>query len=183
VVESQARALGTVDADDLLMRAVDVLLAFPTLLLLLAIGALVDRTSELTLIATLAFTGWPAIARVVRSKALEVLAMPYVEAARALGGSNARVLFRHVAPATLPLLGVLATNAVAAFIVAEAALAFLGLSVPPPQASWGRMLEEGRPYVSTAPWLLAAPATALFVSVLGFHLLTEGVADGERDER
>ena len=98
-------------------------------------------------------------------------------ASRALGQSTPRLLVRHVLPNVAGLAIVLATNGVAALIVAEAALSFLGLSLPPPAASWGRMLDEGRPYFDAAPWLVVGPGVAILLAVLGFNLLGEGLRD------
>ncbi|MFI5298678.1 MAG: ABC transporter permease [Polyangiales bacterium] len=167
----------SVRVDDLLMRAVDALLAFPYLLLLLAIAAAVDSTSPMTILLVLGLTSWTTIARVVRAKALQVVALDYFTAARALGQSPLRTITRHLLPNLVGPLLVLASNSIAAMIVAEAALAFLGLSVPPPAPSWGRMLDEGRPYYSSAPWLVAAPGGAILIAVLGFNLLGEGLRD------
>lgn len=166
-----------VDLDDALMRAVDVLLAFPFLLLLMAIAAAVDRTTESTIFLVLGLTAWTGTARVIRGKTLAVRELDYVVASRALGQSTPRILLRHVLPNVAGISIVLATNSVASMIVAEAALSFLGLSVPPPAASWGRMLEEGRAFYATAPWLLIAPATVILLAVLGFNLLGEGLRD------
>jgi ABC-type dipeptide/oligopeptide/nickel transport system permease subunit len=167
----------SVRVDDLLMRAVDALLAFPYLLLLMAVAAAVDSTSPLTILLVLGLTSWTTIARVVRAKALQIVALDFVAAGRALGQSPMRIVTRHVLPNLVGPLLVLMSNSIAAMIVAEAALAFLGLSVPPPAPSWGRMLDEGRPYFSAAPWLVAAPGGAILIAVLGFNLLGEGLRD------
>ena len=174
---SRPIALLRVDIDDVLMRAVDVLLSFPFLLLLMAIAAAVDRTSLSTIFLVLGLTAWTGTARVIRSKTLQVRELDYVVASRALGQSTFAILWRHVLPNVAAVAIVLATNSVAAMIVAEAALSFLGLSVPPPAASWGRMLDDGREYYSAAPWLILAPAIAILLAVLGFNLLGEGLRD------
>jgi ABC-type dipeptide/oligopeptide/nickel transport system permease subunit len=166
-----------IDLDDALMRTVDVLLAFPFLLLLMAIAAAVDRTTESTIFLVLGLTAWTGTARVIRGKTLAVRELDYVVASRALGQSTPRILLKHVLPNVAGISIVLATNSVASMIVAEAALSFLGLSVPPPAASWGRMLEEGRAFYATAPWLLVAPSAAILLAVLGFNLLGEGLRD------
>lgn len=166
-----------IDLDDVAMRAVDVLLAFPFLLLLMALGAAIDRTTEGTLFLVLGLTAWTGTARVIRGKTLQLRELDFVVASRALGQSTPWILVRHVLPNVAGIAVVLATNAVAGMIVAEAALAFLGLSLPPPTASWGRMLDEGRPYFAVAPWLLVAPGVAILLAVLGFNLLGEGLRD------
>jgi peptide/nickel transport system permease protein len=166
-----------VDLDDAMMRTVDVLLAFPFLLLLMAIAAAVEHTTRATVFLVLGLTAWTGTARILRSKTLQVREHEFIVASRALGQSTPRILVRHVLPNVAGLAVVLATNSIAAMIVAEAALSFLGLSIPPPAASWGRMLDEGRAYYSAAPWLLAAPAIAIVLAVLGFNLLGEGLRD------
>lgn len=166
-----------VDFDDLAMRGVDVLLAFPFLLLVMALSAAIERTSEATIFLVLGLTAWTGTARVIRSKTLQIRELEFVVASRALGQSTPHILARHILPNVVGIAIVLGTNSVAGMIVAEAALSFLGLSLPPPTASWGRMLDEGRPYYSVAPWLLAAPAVAILLAVLGFNLLGEGLRD------
>lgn len=166
-----------IDLDDAAMRVVDVLLAFPFLLLVMALGAAVDRTSEATIFLVLGLTAWTGTARVIRGKTLQIRELEFVTASRALGQSTPAILVRHVLPNVVGVAIVLATNSVAGMIVAEAALSFLGMSLPPPAASWGRMLDDGRPYYAVAPWLLIAPAIAILVAVLGFNLLGEGLRD------
>jgi ABC-type dipeptide/oligopeptide/nickel transport system permease subunit len=166
-----------IDLDDAAMRVVDVLLAFPFLLLLMALSAAVDRTTETTIFLVLGLTGWTGTARVIRGKTLQIRELEFVTASRALGQSTPRMIVRHILPNVIGVSIVLATNSVAGMIVAEAALSFLGLSVPPPTASWGRMLDEGRPYASLAPWLLVGPAVAILLAVLGFNLLGDGLRD------
>jgi ABC-type dipeptide/oligopeptide/nickel transport system permease subunit len=163
--------------DMLLMRLVDVLLAFPYLLLLMAIATLVDRISIVTIVLTLGLTGWAGTARIVRSKAIQIRSLEYVMASRALGQTTPMILWLHILPNVMSTVIVLATGAIAGMIVAESALSFLGLSIPLPQPSWGRMLDEARPYYATAPWLLVAPAFAILLAVLGFNLLGEGLRD------
>ena len=175
--EERPRSFLRVDFDDAIMRTVDVLLAFPFLLLLMAISAAVERTTMATIFLVLGLTAWTGTARVIRGKTLQVRELEFIVASRALGQSTPRVILRHVLPNVAGLAIILATNTVAFMIVAEAALAFLGLSIPPPQASWGRMLDEGRPYYAAAPWLLVAPALAILLAVLGFNLLGEGLRD------
>lgn len=177
--KSRPSAVGflRIDFDDAVMRAVDVILAFPFLLLLMAISAAVDKTSVSTIFLVLGLTAWTGTARVIRGKTLQVRELEFIVASRALGQSTPTILLRHVLPNVAGIAIILATNSVAGMIVAEAALSFLGLSVPPPAASWGRMLDEGRPYYAAAPWMLIAPATAILLAVLGFNLLGEGLRD------
>ncbi|MGZ3423075.1 MAG: ABC transporter permease [Polyangiales bacterium] len=166
-----------VDFDDVAMRVVDVLLSFPFLLLLMALSAAIDRTSEATIFLVLGLTAWTGTARVIRGKTMQIRELEFVTASRALGQSTPKIIARHVLPNVIGVAIVLASNSVAGMIVAEAALSFLGLSVPPPAASWGRMLDEGRPYATLAPWLLIAPSITILLAVLGFNLLGDGLRD------
>jgi ABC-type dipeptide/oligopeptide/nickel transport system permease subunit len=166
-----------IDVDGWLMRAVDVMLAFPFLLLVMAIGAAVETTSVVTIFVTLGVTGWLGIARLVRAKTMQVRSLEYVTAARALGMSTFGLLRRHVLPNVASTVMVTSTLLVAQMIVADAALSFLGVGLPPPMPSWGRMLFEGADYYITAPWLLLAPGVAILLAVGGFNMLGEGLRD------
>lgn len=166
-----------VDVDGLLMRLVDVMLAFPFLLLVMAIGAALDRTSAVTIFVTLGVTGWLGIARVLRAKTMQVRSLEYVEASRALGQSTRGVMIKHILPNISGSLIVTATILVAQMIVADSVLSYLGVGVSPPTPTWGRMLFEGQDYYLAAPWMVAAPATAILLAVLGFNMLGEGLRD------
>jgi ABC-type dipeptide/oligopeptide/nickel transport system permease subunit len=166
-----------VNLDTALMRAVDVGLAFPFLLLVMAIGAALDRTTPTTITVTLGITGWLGTARLIRSKALLVRNLDYVVAARALGASTSHILLRHMVPSVAGPLIVIATVSVAQMIVAESVLSYLGAGVSPPAATWGQMLFQGQEFYLVAPWTLAAPAVAILLAVFGFNLLGEGLRD------
>jgi ABC-type dipeptide/oligopeptide/nickel transport system permease subunit len=166
-----------VDVDGWLMRFVDVLLAFPFLLLIMALGAALERTNAGTILLTLGATGWSGIARVLRAKTMQVRALDYIEASRALGQSTPLILVRHVLPNVVGPLVVSATVLVAQMIVAESALSYLGVGISPPTPTWGRMLFEGQDDLVTAPWLLAAPAAAIVLAVWAFNILGEGLRD------
>jgi ABC-type dipeptide/oligopeptide/nickel transport system permease subunit len=163
--------------DGLLMRAVDVMLAFPFLLLVMAIGAALDHTSAATLFVILGATGWMGIARVLRARTMQVRSLDYVVASRALGQPPARVMVRHVLPNVAGPLIVSATVLVAQMIVADSALSYLGLGIAPPTPTWGRMLFEGQDYYAVAPWLVAGPAAVILLAVWGFNMLGEGLRD------
>jgi ABC-type dipeptide/oligopeptide/nickel transport system permease subunit len=163
--------------DGALMRLVDVLLAFPFLLLVMAIGAALDRTSAWTILVTLGLTGWLGIARVLRAKTITVGSLDYVAASRALGQSAARVMLRHVLPNVAGPLVVSATVQVAQMIVADSVLSYLGVGIAPPTPTWGRMLFDGQDYYRVAPWIVAAPGAAIIVAVWGFNMLGEGLRD------
>jgi ABC-type dipeptide/oligopeptide/nickel transport system permease subunit len=163
--------------DTALMRGVDAMLAFPFLLLVMAVGAALDRTSTTTVLVTLGATGWLGIARILRAKTMQVRAMAYVEAARALGAPTRRLMIRHVLPNVAGPLVVTGTAQVAQMIVADSALSYLGVGIAPPTPTWGRMLYEGQDYYLAAPWLVAAPGLAILLAVWGFNMLGEGLRD------
>jgi peptide/nickel transport system permease protein len=171
------RAGPRVNVDVVLMRAVDVGLAFPFLLLVMAAGAALDRTTPATVVLVLGLTGWLGTARVVRTKTMQVRALDFVLAARALGRSTAGILWRHVLPNVSGLLIVVATVSVAQMILAESVLGYLGVGIAPPHPTWGRMILEGQDYLLAGPWLVLAPAGAIVLAVVGFHLLGEGLRD------
>jgi peptide/nickel transport system permease protein len=151
-------------------------LAFPFILLALLVAALFGQGLG-KLIIVLAATGWAPYARVVRAETLAAHARPYVEAARSLGLSNARIIARHVFPNLLAPVIVIASVSVALMMIQEAALSFLGLGVPPNVPSWGGMLADGRNYLAVAWWLGTLPGLAILVAVLGINLLGDWLRD------
>jgi ABC-type dipeptide/oligopeptide/nickel transport system permease subunit len=166
-----------VDLDALLMRAVDVLLAFPFLLLVMAVGAAFESTSVVTILVVLGLTSWLGTARIVRAKVLSVRRLEFIVAARALGQSTPRILLSHVLPNVAGPIAVIASVSVAQMILSESVLAYLGAGLAPPTPSWGKMLFEGQDFFTGAPWLLWAPAAFILASVLGFNLVGEGLRD------
>jgi peptide/nickel transport system permease protein len=165
------------DADTALMRLVDIGLSFPFLLLVMALAAAFDRTTVSTILWTLGLTSWLGTARVVRAKTLSVRNLDYIGAARALGQPVPKILASHVLPNVSGPIIVLSTSQVASMIVAESVLSYLGVGIAPPTPTWGHMLYEGQDVYLSAPWLLAAPAFGILLSVLGFNLLGEGLRD------
>lgn len=163
--------------DTVLMRFVDVGLAFPFLLIVMALGAALERTTASTIYLTLGSTGWLGVARLIRAKTLQVRGLEFVVAARALGQSTPGILLRHVLPNVSGPVVVIATILVAQMILAESVLSFLGAGINPPSPTWGHMLFEGQDYLSAAPWISGAPAVAILVAVLGFNLVGEGLRD------
>lgn len=163
--------------DAALMRLVDVGLAFPFLLLVMALAAALDHTTATTIFLTLGLTGWLGTARVVRAKTMQIRGLDFVTASRALGQSTPRILLRHVLPNVAGPLLVIATTSVAQMIVAESALSYLGAGIAPPTPTWGRMLFEGQDYLTSSPWIAVAPGIAIMASVLGFNMLGEGLRD------
>jgi ABC-type dipeptide/oligopeptide/nickel transport system permease subunit len=166
-----------IDVDGWLMRVTDVLLAFPFLLLVMAIGAALDRTTSTTIFVILGLTGWIGIARVLRAKTMQVRTLEYIEASRALGQSTARLMLQHVLPNVAGPLIVMATIQVAQMIVADSVLSYLGVGISPPTPTWGRMLFEGQDDYLAAPWLVASPGAAILLAVWGFNMLGEGLRD------
>jgi peptide/nickel transport system permease protein len=160
--------------DDVIMRAMDVLLAFPYLLLAIAIVSALGP-GEVTTQLAIGFWALPSFARVVRGSALSIREREFVEAARAQGAGALRIMARHVLPhAAWPLVA-FATIFVARAILIEAALSFLGLGAQPPAASWGSMVASGRDYLRVAPHIALAPGVAIAVTVLAFNLLGDGL--------
>jgi peptide/nickel transport system permease protein len=162
--------------DQIIGRVMDVLLAFPGILLAIALVAVLGPSLSHVVLA-LVVIGWVGYARLVRGQVLKVRELDYVQAARALGAPAARVLVRHVIPATLSAVTVQATLGMAGAILAEASLSFLGLGVQPPTPSWGTMLDAGRAHLFEAPHLTVFPGLAIAMLVLGFNLAGDALRD------
>jgi peptide/nickel transport system permease protein len=162
--------------DNLIMRVMDVLLAFPFLLLTIAIMASFGTNLVNAMIA-IGIVYTPSFARITRAATLGVMEQGFIEASQALGSSPTRVMLRHVLPNITGPLIVQTTLSLAFAILAEAALSFLGLGTQPPTPSWGLMLNEGRGFFNTAPWLAIFPGVAITLAVLGFNLLGDGLRD------
>jgi len=159
-----------------LMRLVDILMAFPGILLAIAMSVVL-RPSLTTVVVALSVIGWTGYARLVRGEVLSLRSREHVEAARALGLGNGRILLRHIMPLVAGPVAVQATFGLAGAIVAEASLSFLGLGVQPPTPSWGSMLNDGRSFLLIAPHLTLYPGLAVMVSVLGLNFLGDGLRD------
>lgn len=162
--------------DELLMRLIDILLAFPGILLAIALVAVLGPGLNHVILA-LCLIGWVGYARLARGQTLLVKELDFVTAARAQGGGPLRLIFRHVAPNILGPMIVQATLGMAGAILAEAGLSFLGLGVVPPEPSWGSMLNTGCSHLSTAPHLTLFPGLAIMLVVLGFNFLGDGLRD------
>ena len=162
--------------DDVVSRLIDVLLAFPGLLLAIALVAVLGPSLGNVLFA-LTIIGWVGYARLVRAQVLRAREFEYVQAARALGSSTLRVLYRHVVPTALPAVVVQSTLGMAAAIIGEAALSFLGLGVQPPTPSWGTMLDAGRSHLFDAPHLTIVPGVAIALLVVGFNFAGDALRD------
>ena len=162
--------------DDFISRVIDTLLAFPGLLLAIALVAVLGPSLGNVLFA-LTIIGWVGYARLVRGQVLRAREFEYVQAARALGAGAPRILLAHVIPTALPAVVVQATLGMAGAIIGEAALSFLGLGVQPPTPSWGTMLNGGRAHLLDAPHLTIFPGLAIALLVLGFNFLGDGLRD------
>ena len=162
--------------ETLIMRLTDLQLAFPFILLALAIVALLGP-SLANIIVVFTVTSWPIYARVVRGSVLALKQQDFVTAARALGRAEWGILAWHVAPNTMAPLTVIAFFEIARMIITEAALGFLGLGVQPPTATWGNMLADGRDYIRDAWWLSAFPGLAIMLMAAGVNLLGDGLRD------
>ena len=162
--------------DDVLMHVTDIQLAIPTILLAIAVVAVLGPGLP-NVIITLSVTGWTLYARLVRGQTMTVKTRDFVQAARANGAGDARIVLRHVLPNVFSPVIVVAVFAVANMIVLEATLSFLGLGVEPSVVTWGRMLNGGRLYLNTAWWLTAFPGLAIFVTVLAVNLLGDHLRD------
>jgi ABC-type dipeptide/oligopeptide/nickel transport system permease subunit len=167
-------ALGAVDT--VVSRVTDALLAFPGLILALAITAALGPSLVNAMIA-IGIVGVPRFARLARAQVLAVRGHDYVEAVRAIGASNTRILLRHIAPNILTPVIIQTSLSVAFAILTEASLSFLGLGVQPPTPSWGFMLNQGRDYIAQAPWLAVFPGVAIFLVVMAFNLLGDAIRD------
>ncbi|MBA5941943.1 MAG: ABC transporter permease [Methanophagales archaeon] len=162
--------------DEMIMRSVDILLAFPGIILALVIAGILGPSLYNVMLA-LAVVGWTSYARVVRGSVLSVKEKEFVEGARALGVSDLRIMFRHVLPNVMAPVIVMATLGMAHVILAAAALSFLGLGAQPPAPEWGSMLNAGRAFMRTAPHLTVFPGLAIMVTVLAFNFLGDGLRD------
>ena len=162
--------------DELLMRLVDVLYAFPAILMALLLAA-VYRPGTLTAMTAIGLATVPIFARLMRASVLSLRERDFVEAGRALGASDARLLWAHVLPSTLSPIVVQASLSLAVAVLAEAALSFLGLGTPPDVPSWGNMLREAQGSMVISPWAALAPGLAILLTVLGWSLLGDGLRD------
>lgn len=162
--------------DSVISRFMDILFAFPSILLAMAVVAVLGPSLTNTMLA-IGIVYIPIFTRVVRASVLEVRELEYVQAAQAIGVSESRILWKHVFPNSVAPLLVQASLALSGAILTEAALSFLGLGVQPPDPSWGSMLSASRRYMELGPWTTVFPALATMVTVMGFNLLGDGLRD------
>lgn len=163
-------------ADKIIMRACDVFLAIPNIILAIAVMAVMG-TSVLNLVAVLTISGWVRYCKVVRNNVMVVKKQEFVSASRVLGASNFHIMFSQILPnVTTPII-ILASSRFGNAILVEATLSFLNLGIPAPTPSWGNMIADGRAYLATCPWLVLAPGIALMLTVLAFNFLGDGLRD------
>jgi peptide/nickel transport system permease protein len=160
--------------DNVIMRAVDVMLAFPAIVLALAIAAVLGP-GLFNIMVALGVIGWSDYARVVRGQVLSVKENDYIEAVRAAGAHDLRIIFRHILPNVMAPVIVMATLGMA--LLAASALSFLGLGAQPPMPDWGAILADGRGALRRAPWIATFPGLAIMITVLGFNFLGDGLRD------
>ena len=165
-----------ISIDTLIMRIVDIMLCFPSFFLILTVIALLPA-SIYNIMIVIGLTSWMGTTRFVRADFLSLREQDFVTAARALGVSNFRIIFRHMMPNAVTPVLISATIGVATAILTEAGLSFLGFGVPPPHATWGNILSNGKNYIFDAPWLTFIPGTAILTVVLSFNLFGEGLRE------
>lgn len=162
--------------DDIIMRVMDVFLAIPSTLLAIAIVAALGP-SIVNMMLAITISNIPPFARIVRSSVITIRNEEYIEAARAIGGSDGRIVFRHIIPNAMAPLIVQATMCVAGSILSIASLSFLGLGIQPPTPEWGSMLSNGRQFIRSAWWVCTFPGIAIMLSILSLNLLGDGLRD------
>lgn len=168
--------IGFISVDTLIMRFTDVMLSFPTFFLILTVVALLPP-SIYNIMIVIGFTSWMGSARFVRAEFFALKEQDFVVAAKALGASERRIIFRHMVPNAIAPVLVSATIGVAAAILTESALSFLGFGVQPPYATWGNILADGKNFIFDAPWLFFIPGIAILIVVLAFNLVGEGLRE------
>jgi len=162
--------------DALIMRLVDIMLCFPTFFLILMVIAFLEPNIW-NVMVVIGLTGWPGLTRLVRGECLSVREREFIQAAKALGLSNLRIMLVHLLPNVMAPILVAATLGIGGAILTESALSFLGLGVQPPTASWGNILTAGKDYITMAWWLSLYPGLAILITVLAYNLLGEGLRD------
>jgi peptide/nickel transport system permease protein len=163
--------------DTVLMRFTDMMLAFPRLVLLIVVIAVFESPSIWLVVVVLGLTGWMGTSRIVRGEVLSLREREFVQAARALGMGDLRIITRHIIPNTMAPVIVSATLGIGLTILTEASLSFLGLGVQPPTPSWGNMVADGRDALTEAWWIATFPGLAIVLTVVAFNLLGDGLRD------
>ena len=164
-------------ADWMISRLTDTFFAIPSLLLAIGILAISEEPTETVIFAALGLVGWPGVARIVRGQVISLRGSEYVLAAQALGQSSPKILIRHILPNCMGPIVVVSTLMIAGNILGEAGLSFLGIGLPPPSPSWGRMLVDSKELWTRMPWMGILPGLAISITVLGFNLFGDGLRD------
>ena len=162
--------------DSVIMRVVDIMLCFPTFFLILAVIAFLEP-SIWNIMIVIGLTGWMGVTRLVRADFISLKERDFVNAARAIGASDSRIIFMHILPNSMASILVAATLGIAGAILTESALSFLGIGVQPPTPSWGNILTAGKDNIDIAWWLSLYPGLAILITVVGYNLLGEGIRD------
>ncbi len=162
--------------DSVIMRFVDLMLCIPTFFLILTVIAILEP-NIFNIMAVIGITSWMGIARLIRAEILSLKEREFVQAARAVGASHSRILFRHLIPNALSPVLVSATLGVGSAVLVESSLSFLGIGVQPPTPSWGNILTDAKATLGSAWWIMFFPGTAIFITVLGYNLLGEGIRE------
>jgi peptide/nickel transport system permease protein len=162
--------------DTIIMRLVDTMLAFPIIVLALAIAATLGP-GLFNVVLALGIVGWASYARMVRGQVLSVKENDYIEAIKAIGASDVRIIFRHILPNVVAPIIVMATLGMAGALILAAAFSFLGIGAQPPTPCWGAILAAGRGFLRRAPWIATFPGLAIMITVLGFNFLGDGLRD------
>ena len=163
--------------DNAMMRFVDIMYAFPTLVFVIVIAAVLDSKSIVLVFALIGAVSWLTMARIVRGQVLSLRHREFVEAARCLGASTPRILFRHIVPNTLGAVVVYATATLPGVMLTEAFLSFLGVGVQAPRASWGTLVSEGAGVIAVYPWMLVGPGIIMSVTIFALNFLGDGLRD------
>ena len=163
--------------DEILMRITDMFFAIPSLILAMALSAALQTRNIWTVMLAVTFVWWPSYVRIVRATVLSLANSQFVEAAKSVGASSFRIMFRHILPNSLAPLLVQMTLDLGAVILVAAGLSFIGFGAGPNTPEWGRMVAEGRNFMTTAWWMITFPGLAIFITVLGFNLLGDGLRD------
>jgi len=163
--------------DEILMRITDIFFAVPALILAMAFAAAIGERGLQAMMLALSLTWWPYYPRIIRGQVLSIKEQQYVEAARSLGASDWRIIFRHILPNTLAPVLVQASLDIGYVILTAASLSFIGFGAQPGVAEWGRMVADGRKWIGSAPWMVTFPGLTILITVLGYNLLGDGIRD------
>lgn len=163
--------------DNFLMRITDIVLAFPFFLFVILLNSVIEKPSVFTVYLVIGVLGWAGAARIARGQALSIRHLEFIDAAKSVGASQRRILWKHMVPAVLPPVLVYGTLSIPSNMILESALSFLGIGVPDPVVSWGKMINLGLNFYQVDPWLIIFPGVAIALATLGFNLFGDGLND------